>query len=59
MNGVLDTLPVVTLESVEKKLSSIKSNKAPGPSEPCLKISKIFFRSLLQFRWPTSSIRLF
>ena len=41
----LDTLPVVTLESVEKKLSSIKSNKAPGPSVPCLKIIKIFSKS--------------
>ena len=41
----LDTLPVVTPESVEKKLSSIKTNKAPGPSNPCLKIIKIFSKS--------------
>ena len=57
--GHLDILPVVTPESVEKKLSSIKTNKAPGPSDPCLKIVKIFFNSLLQFRWPTSLMRLF
>ena len=43
--GHLDTLPVVKLESVEKNLSSIKSNKAPGPSDPCLKIIKIFSKS--------------
>ena len=41
----LDTLPVVTSESVEKKFSSIKTNKAPGPSDPCLKITKIFSKS--------------
>ena len=43
--GHLDTLPVVTPESVEKKLSSIKTNKAPGPSNPCLKIIKMFSKS--------------
>ena len=43
--GHLDTVPVVTLESLEKKLSSINSNKAPGPSDPCLKIIKIFSKS--------------
>ena len=42
--GHLDTLPVVTLVSVEKKLSSIKSNKA-SPSDPYLKIIKIFSKS--------------
>ena len=41
----LDILSVVTPESVEKKFSSIKTNKAPGPSDPCLKIIKIFSKS--------------
>ena len=43
--GHLDTLPVVTLVSVEKKLSSIKSNKAPSPSDPYLQIIKILSKS--------------
>ena len=42
--GQLDPLPAVPPEVVEKKLLSIKWNKAPGPNDPYLKIIKMFAR---------------
>jgi hypothetical protein len=40
--GSQDTLPPITTESVAKKLSNIKVNKAPGPFDPNMKVIKTF-----------------
>ena len=42
--GVADSLPHITFDSVVKKLSDLKGNKAVGPFDPNTRIIKLFAR---------------